>query len=163
MRFMCSRSVAAFGVTLSLMFGANLSLAQGSKQVPPIAVMVGSEDAEGVTQKDFDMRALKMLESRTVEQLKGKMQSYLRSQGQATTIPRLTSESNYVELDKRKLAVVRINSPRVLNQVFVFGIIGQELRRVACVRTTDFDESIPLFYGACGERIKEVFGVAPGS
>ena len=59
-----------------------------------------------------------------------------------------------------KLAVVRLLAPGSVNQGFVFGIVGSELRRVACVRTTNFDRSIPLFYGPCGNKLRETYGVS---
>jgi hypothetical protein len=154
-------SVAALAIALPLVFAMNAG-AQENKQLPQIVVIAGSEDAEGVTQKDFDLSTLKVLENRTLDQLKTKMQNYLRSQGEKSIVSKLTSESNYIELGKFKLAVVRIKAQAV-NQVFVFGIKGQELKRVACARTTKFEESIPLSYGPCGEKIQEVFGVGLGS
>lgn len=155
-------TVAALAIALPLLFVINASAAKENKQLPPMIVISGSEDAEGVTQKDFDLSTLKALENRTLAQVKNKMQNYLKSQGQSTTLPELKSESNYIELGTFKLAVVRVKNPQLVNQVFIFGIKGQELKRVACVRTTKFKDSIPLFYGPCGEKIKETFGVELG-
>lgn len=155
-------SFAALAIALSLVLTIKTSAAQ-EKKLPPIMVIAGSEDAEEVTQKDFDLTLLKALENRTRDQLKIKIQNYLKSQGEKVVVPNLKSESNYIEIGKLKLAIVRITSPQAVNQTFVFGIKGQELKRVACVRTTKFEESIPLFYGPCGEKLKEVFGVDLGS
>lgn len=156
-------SVSALIVALQFVLGSGEANADPKTQLPPIMVMAGSEDAEGVTQADFDLNVLKLLENRTLEQLKVKMQEYLRAQGQSADVPKLQAESNYVEVGKQKLAVVRIKNPQAVNQLFVFGIKGRELRRVACIRTTKLEESIPLSYGPCGEKIREVFGVAVGS
>ncbi|MHB1291165.1 MAG: hypothetical protein ACYCY5_03130 [Sulfuricella sp.] len=38
----------------------------------------------------------------------------------------------------------------------ISGIDGVELKRIVCI-TTDAT-SIPIAYGACGEKIKEIFG-----
>jgi hypothetical protein len=163
MRIYSTFSVSALIVALQFVIGSSEADADQQKQSPPIVVMAGSEDAEGVTQADFDLNALKLLENRTLEQLRVKMQDYLRAQGQSLAVPKLQAESNYVEVGKQKLAVVRIKSPQTVNQLFVFGIKGKELRRVVCVRTTKLEESVPLSYGPCGEKIREVFGVAVGS
>jgi hypothetical protein len=134
--------------------------AQGNR-LPEIAVVASSEDAEGVTQKDFDLPVLRMLESQTLEQLKSKMRRYLESQGQLAAIPALKSEAHYVEIGKQKLAVIRIRGGSSVNTIFVIGIRGTELRRVACTRTAKIEESIPIFHGLCGEKVKETFGVSP--
>ena len=126
---------------------------------PEILVMSAVEDAGGTTQADLNNPVLKMLERRSVEMLESKMRSYLASQGKAVQLPSLQAESHYVEARGTKLAVVRVRSPGVLNQVFIYGIKGNSFLRVACARTAKFEQAVPLFYGPCGDKIREVFGV----
>ena len=127
---------------------------------PEVLVLSASEDAGGTTQADLDMPVLKMLERRSVAMLEAKMRDYLRAQGQQTEIPKLDAESHYIESGAMKLAIVRVRSPKVANQVFVYGIKGKMFHRVACSRTRKFDQAVPLFYGPCSDRIRDVFGVS---
>lgn len=146
-------------VTISLL----LNLASGApawSADPEILTMSASEDAGGATESDLDLQALKMLENRTVQQLENKMRAYLGSQGQTPQLSKLEAESHYVDAQGRKLAVIRIRTPKTLNQAYVYGIKGNAFLRVMCARTKNVDEAIPLFYGPCGEKIREVFGVS---
>jgi hypothetical protein len=125
--------------------------------------MTASEDAGGTTQADLNPQVLKMLERRTVQQLEAKTQAYLRSQGQPTALPKFSAESHYVEAKGRKLAVIRVRVPKAINQTFVYGVKDGQFLRVACAKTINLDEAIPLFYGPCGDKIREVFGVSIGA
>lgn len=127
---------------------------------PEVLVLSASEDAGGTTQADLDMQVLKMLERRSVAMLEAKMRDYLRAQGQQTQIPKLDAESHYIESGAMKLAIVRVRSPKVVNQVYVYGVKGKVFHRVACTRMKDFDQAAPLFYGPCSDKIREVFGVS---
>lgn len=131
-----------------------------SAQEPEILVLSASEDADGTTQADFDLSVLQMLERRSVGMLEVKMRDFLRAQGQQVQLPKLSAESHYIESGGRKLAVVRIRSPRVANQVYIYGIKGKVFHRVACARTRNFAQEIPLFYGPCSEKLRDVFGVS---
>lgn len=126
---------------------------------PEILTLSSAEDAGGVTQTDLDIPALKMLERRSVESLESKMRTYLAGQGQSAQMPKLHAQSNYVETNGVRLAVVRIQSPATLNQVFIYGIKGEAFLRVACLRTVNFDRAISLFHGPCSEKLREVFGI----
>lgn len=125
-----------------------------------LLVMTASEDAEGAKQSDFSPQLLKILEKKTVESIRAKAQTHLKSTGQPTVLPPFQAESHYVGIGGVKLAVVRIKVPATVNQVIVFGIRETELHRVACIRTSEFDLAIPLFSGPCGDKIREVFGVS---
>ena len=124
-----------------------------------ILVMSASEDAGGATSADFDLPVLKMFERRSVEMLESRIRSILAAQGQLSEMPKLKAEAHYVDSSGHKLAVVRIKSPKLVNQVFVYGIKGDMLYRVACARTSSFDQPIPLFYGSCGDKLREVFAL----
>lgn len=126
-----------------------------------VVALSAIEDAGGATQEDLNLPMLKALEKRTVDLFTKKMREALRAQRQGIELPPLQVASHYVDAQGRRLAVIKISSPPSITQVHLYGIVGKELRRVACVRTSDFAQSIPLFYGSCGEKIKQVFGVDP--
>lgn len=121
-----------------------------------IRVIVSSQDAEGVTQKNLDINFLKNLEAYTVERVRAKIRELPNS-------PQIdiTSEATYVESGPMKFAVIRLRGSDSSNQVFVLGIMDKELKRVACLRNST--ETIPISYGVCAERIKEVFGTKIGA
>ena len=128
--------------------------------IQEIRVVVSSQDSEGATQQNFDLNFLKNLEAYTVERVKVKTKEYLVSQGHPNADVNFTSEATYVESGPMKLAVIRLRASEGSNQVFIAGIIGKELKRIACVRNST--ETIPISYGVCAEKINEVFGVKIG-
>ena len=125
-----------------------------------IRIVVSSQDSEDVTQKNFDLNFLKNLEAYTAERVKIKTKEYLASQGYPNADVHFKSEATYVESGPMKLAVIRLHALEGSNQVFISGIIGNELKQIACVRNST--ETIPISYGVCAEKIKEVFGVKIG-
>ena len=126
-----------------------------------IRVVVSSQDSEGATQQNFDLNFLKNLEAYTVERVKVKTKENLASKGHPNADVSFTSEAIYIENGPMKLAVIRLRASEGSNQVFIAGIIGNELKRIACVRNST--ETIPMSYGVCAEKIKEVFGTKIGS
>ncbi len=119
-----------------------------------IRVVVSSQDAEGVTQQNFDINFLKNLEAYTIKRVKQKANEYFASQGQQNTQLDITSEATYVETGPTKLAVVRLKSSES-NHVLIVGIVGKELKRVSCIKNSI--ETIPISYGVCGDKIGEIF------
>ena len=134
----------------------------GRTEIRQEHLRIGADHAAagGATQSDLDLSALKMLERRSVAILETKMRDYLRAQSQQTQLPKFDAESHYIESGVMKLAVVRVRSPKVANQVYVYGVKGKVFHRVACAKTKNFDQAIPLFYGPCSDKIREVFGVS---
>lgn len=121
-----------------------------------IRAIASSQAAEGVTQKNLDITFLKNLEAYTVERIKTKVRELPNS-------PQIviTSEATYVESGSMKFAVIRLIGSDNSNQVLVHGIVGNELKRVACLRNST--ETIPISYGICADKIKEVFGTNIGA
>lgn len=138
--------------SVALAMLSSLALAQSSELV----VIAGSEDAEGVTQASFNLQFLQAIEAHTKKKIKEKAEAYLQSQGIKGQKIDVQASSVYVQAQHMKLAVVRVSASGS-NQVHVFGIRGKELLRVACVNQTG--ETIPLSYGKCGDKIKEVYRV----
>lgn len=124
-----------------------------------IRTVSSSQDAEGVTQEQMSIEFLRNFENYTVERAKVKAKEYLASIGRPNDQVSLSSEATYVQSGAVKLAVLRISDP-ASRQVLIAGIVGRELRRVVCVRESVAD--IPISYGACAEKVKEVFGVTIG-
>jgi hypothetical protein len=71
-----------------------------------------------------------------------------------------SSEAVYVESRGTKLAVIRLSPGDGSRVVYVAGIVGRELKRVACARTSL--AAIPITYGPCADKIAEVFAVTLG-
>ncbi len=128
-------------------------------QSKQIRLVVSTQDAGGVTQDQLDLAFLKNLETYIVERVKIKSKAYLESIGQPNISVDISSEAIYVYAGKIKLAVVRLKSVGA-RQVHIAGIVGRELRRVGCLRSSE--EDIPISYGTCGEKIKEIFGATVG-
>lgn len=125
-------------------------------QSDELVVLIGSEDAEGVTQYDFSLELLQAIELRTKNKIKEKAEAYLKSQGIKGQKIDVQTSSVYVQVQHMKLAVVRVSASGS-SQVHIFGIRGKELLRVVCVNQTGV--SIPISYGKCGDKIKEVYRV----
>lgn len=126
-----------------------------------IRVVVSSQDSEGVTQQNFDRDFLKYLEAYMVKRVKLKAKEFLASQGYPNSQLDISSEATYVESGPMKLAVIRLRSSDGSNQVFITGVIGNELKRITCVRNSI--ETIPISYGVCADKVKEVFGTKIGA
>jgi hypothetical protein len=132
--------------------------ATSTQQPTDIRVVVSSQDAQGVTQNNMDINFLKNLEDYTVTRLKQKTKEILVARGLQGDEPNITSEAVYVGDGKNKLAVIRVKSNPGPYSLFITGIVGNELRRITCLSS----EPIPISYGACGEKVQEVFGFAIG-
>lgn len=123
-----------------------------------ITAVVGIEDAEGVTQKDFSLDFLRAIENQTVALMKLRVEENLKSKGFLNTKIEIVPSSTYLEVGGRKLAIVKLRHPSyATNQVFVFGIVGRELRKVMCTRQST--EQISLSYGSCSKKIEEAYGI----
>jgi len=123
--------------------------------------VVASQDAEGVTQKDLNLNFLKRFETLVVRRTKVNARKYLVSQGYPNAKIDISSESTYVYSGSIKLIVIRLSGSDGSNQVFITGIIGNEFKRVVCVR--DSKKRIPITSGVCADKIKEVFGTKIGA
>lgn len=144
---------------------ASLDASRSVQQASPeIQVILASQDADGITQDRMDMVFLKNLEAWTVERFKLRAGEFFASQGRPDApLADITSEATYVETGPTKLAVIRLRSSAGSSQVFglfVTGVVGTQLKRVACVRNSP--GTIPLSYGPCGEKVTEVFGAKLG-
>ena len=126
------------------------------EQSPEIDITVSSQPAQGVTQKEMNSVFLKNYEMHTVERIKHHIEEAKKSGLKTISPEQITAVTSYVEMDEKKLAVIRMNSP-VDTSVFVLGIMNDELKRVGCMHGSQ--NSIPITYGKCGDKIKEVFNL----
>jgi len=149
-----------FGRNIGNQSSADTSAPSPSSRSPTnsdIRVFTSSQDSEGVTQARWDQTFLKNLESYTRERIAQKAKEYLAANGQPNASVHLESQAVYVESGNSKLAVIRIRGNDGSNQALIHGIVGSQLKRVVCVRNSP--EQIPISYGPCGEKVKEVFDV----
>lgn len=123
---------------------------------PEVIVAVTSQDALGQTELVFDEDFLRNLENWTTERVVANTKKAMINNGLQPTEPNTQAQSGYVEMLNHKLAVVRVVSDNQVSMLRVTGIVGAELKSVGC--TQESPESIPLTFGACGDRVKQVFG-----
>ena len=121
-----------------------------------ITVLTGSQTADGMTQDDLNMEMLAAIELTTKNKLKEKMVDVMIADGIKQPKFEVNASSVYVTVQGLKLAVVKLKIENT-NQVFIYGIKGDELLRVGCLSLTK--KTIPISYGKCGEAIKKVYGV----
>lgn len=149
--------------------GENAAIKQNEKEnknnfqnssVESVKAFATIQDAGGATEQQMDMNFLRNLESHTAERIKINTKKSLESKGLSVGELSIKSESVYVESGGKKLAVIRHKGPDKLISVMVFSIVGAELKRVTCLSVNS--DSIPISYGICGDKIKEVFGVSIG-
>ena len=127
--------------------------------VPPLQVVVSRQDSEGATAADLGPVFLKNFETYTVERMTARTQDIYKQRGIAGAVA-FSAESNYVELEGAQLAVVRLRGPEGSTAVVLAGILGTELVRVSCVSTAP--QEIPITFGPCGQKVREVFNGANG-
>ncbi|MEE9913634.1 MAG: hypothetical protein K4571_18130 [Deltaproteobacteria bacterium] len=149
--------------------GENAAIKQNEKEnnynvqnssVESIKVFVTTQDAGGAIEQQMDMNFLRNLENYTAERLKTNINKSLESKGISAGDLNIKSESVYVESGGKKFAVIRHKGPDKLVSVIVLSIVGSKLKRVTCLSQNS--DSIPIAYGVCGNKIKEVFGVSIG-
>lgn len=121
-----------------------------------IQIVVSKQDAQGVTPQQMDLNFLKNLELYILERTKIKTKEYLTEKGYPDEKLDINSEATFVETGSLKFAVIRLKGSDFSNSVMVVGIIGNELKRVLCARNSG--GIIPITYGVCADKIKEVFG-----
>lgn len=131
-----------------------------SNAIAPIVVMSTVQSAEGVTEADLDQAGLKNLETWTVNKILEKSKSKYVELGYDPNNfnPKIDANSVYVNINGKKLAVIKINMDNFVRSVTIMGIRGNELYRVNCIRNSNHD--IPVWSGECGNKIQEVFGIS---
>jgi len=131
-----------------------------SNVIAPVVVMSIVQNAGGVTEANLDQAGLKNLETWTVNTILEKSKSKYAELGYdpKTFNPKIDANSVYVNINRKKLAIIKINMNNLVRSVKIMGIRGNELYRVNCIRNSNHD--IPVWTGECGNKIQEVFGIS---
>jgi hypothetical protein len=120
--------------------------------------MISAQDAQGVTEKDFTPEALVAFQDWTVERVKVNAIEYLKSKRLPIPDPYvLRGESVYIDVDGKRLMLIRIFTEDINNTAVVIGVNGKEITRVLCTRTNG---RIAVSYGVCAAKIKEAFNIS---
>lgn len=130
-----------------------------SSPAPKIITVVSRQPAEGMTDADMSLDYLRGLEIYTIERIKSKVADHYAAEGHSVPDTRIRSESNYIEVQGKKLAIVRFfEANNAGNGVFIIGLVKDELVRVGC--TIDSKYQIEITSGDCGAKIEQTFGIA---
>jgi len=126
----------------------------------PIQTIVSTQDSEGITQENLNLTFLKNFEEYSLGRFKVKLEEFSQGQGASKNNIEVKSEAVYVEVGVKKLAVIRFHTSANTHQVMIAGIVGNELKRITCFRNSN--QTVPISYGACADKIEEIFGVRVG-
>lgn len=141
--------------------GASAAVAQQS-DIKPVMVFTTTQSAEGVTEADLDQSALKNLEMQIVESMLQNFRNEIAEMGynpkDFNFKPKVSANSVYINVDGKKLAVIKVNMNGSIRLVTIMGINGAELLRVNCIRASDHD--ILVLSGECGKEVQKTFGVS---
>ena len=131
-----------------------------STESEKVFAAITSQGTDGVTTSDLDQNALKNIEAWIVQTTLRKAKNYYSDLGNdsANLQPKVVANSVYLNVDHKKLAIIKINIDNLVRSVTILGIEGEELLRVGCIRKGNQD--IPLFSGECSAKIQEAFGVS---
>ncbi len=147
-----------------LLYGA--SYAANSAAAPTIKTSVILQPSNGLTENDFSMQMLSAIEEWSKARvIKNSKKSFVLQGFSADQFnPDVRSESNYLSISGKKLGIVYISAfsegsnQATMKMVRVFGIVDDGIATVSCIRQSD--EKIPITFGICGEKIKEVFNLS---
>ncbi len=121
-----------------------------------VRVLVARQPSEGITEADFSPTYLKILETWTVEGTVANAKKYWDAASVPDDQRVLSGESLYIEHGKHKLAIVRIRLEDSTPNAVIFGVVGDELVRIACVKKGK--GNVTISDGPCYAKIMEVFG-----
>jgi len=132
-----------------------------NNQAAPVVALVTIQDPEGTSEADLDIGSLKALEQWAVQTTVRKTRSKYVEQGLdpgTFDSSDVESSSQYVLVNDKKLAIIRLRSNQTVRAVMVIGHHLGQVVRVSCVRSSDHD--IPIWSGECGDTIKKSLGVS---
>lgn len=131
-----------------------------SSEIKPIIATMTIQSSEGVTELDFNQSLLDTFESWTIDTLikKGKRSIADMGHDPSTYNPKIYADSVYIDVNGKKLAVMKFNLSNVARMVVLIGIKKDQIYRVNCLRQSNHD--IPVWSDACGDKIYEAFGVS---
>jgi len=152
-----------FLIILCLFMVSNTSTV--TSMTPPINVTVTIQDSGGITERDMSLdmlsEAAEYVRSGWLEFAKI---SYLQQGAPAEGFDGAAkAESYYVQSFGKKLGIINVtyylkSTGQVLGRmVRVFGLVDGGIATIGCLGQSA--EKIPVTFGACGDKIKEVFHI----
>jgi len=130
-----------------------------------VVVFTTLQDAEGATEEDFNVEELNKLElwSKLLAIEKGsKIYATGNVPAKLTDIPDV--DAMYVTVGGKKLAVIKMtlyppndSGKSIFKMVRIIGFTDKGLESVLCGR--EGNQDVPVWSGACGGKIQEIFGV----
>lgn len=129
--------------------------------IPPdaaVTTLTSVQSNEGATQADFTTDALEGLEAWVVKTFERQARSRYEAAGgkQQAFDPGLGSNSVFLMLGAKRLAVIRVRFSAGVRAVVVLGLRDDELVRVQCTRASDHE--IDVTSGVCAQAIQREFG-----
>jgi hypothetical protein len=138
---------------------ARKSTAGISDPAAQVTAAITIQDAEGVSEADLDLNALKQMELTLVQITERKMRAVFKRDGLDPATAKFEIDgSSYVIVGGKKLAFIKARLGSDVREVWILGFHQGQFLRVTCYGDTG-GEDIPYFYGPCGQKIKEAFGV----
>ncbi len=136
----------------------NYSKNKASEHAPVIAAIT-IQDSEGITEESLNQETLKNIETWLIQTMKQKGKNNFASSGYDPHDfdPKFHADSVYMNIDNKKLAVIKINVENAVRSIYVMGFEANEFLRVTCLRNSNHD--IAVFSGECGNKIKEAFNI----
>lgn len=129
--------------------------------VKPVVAATTIQSSEGLTEADLNQVALDYFEKLFTDMWVKKTQNHWVSNGGDLKDPKIVlspvAKSVYVELDGKKLAIIKITMNDSVRMVVIIGLKKSELYRVTCARSSNHD--IPVSSGVCGEEVSRTFGI----
>lgn len=126
---------------------------------PVVAAVTSQNNTEGFSEAHLDMDVLSRLEDWVADTTKEKLLAEYAARGLdvGDVENRIVTESLYLTIQGKKLALVKTNMAELVRHVTIFGFKGDQFNRVTCIQQGGHD--IPLSRGQCAEKIYEAFGV----
>lgn len=126
-------------------------------------VIVTRQDAQGVKEVDLDAAGAQRFADYAAQRASHHAAQYAERQGWEIPPNPVTGEGVLIELDGRRLVVIRLKADGLVVTVEVAGVEGTELVRVAC--SGDGQNDAKLTDPACIKQIERTFAVriAPDS
>lgn len=127
-----------------------------------VVVVSNSQDAEGLTAQQFNEQFLAYFEKTTIEGVKQKIIDNYVSRGQPEPKLNIQAYSSLAQKGDEKLAILKASMTSDDRNfvsgklVAIAGLKDGKFNRVSCMR--DGDVEIPITYGVCADKIKEIFG-----
>lgn len=135
--------------------------------IAPVSVIATLHDREGLTENDFDLNMLKNSEKLAIDSCIQQIRQSLASRGVTSTqlSPIPVSESHFVTIAGKKLGIITLNvypskndQTIISKAIRIIGFTPQGIETVNCI--VSGDANIPLYFGECGEKVQQVFGVS---